>query len=175
MRTMVVTMIVLLCAGVGFAEPNEVSRDFVLTVIGGPSIDNEKTEIGVWAGLRKGNTEFGGASMWRIFTENDTKDDVDSKERNSEVALGVYASVYLPEIIDVDNPLPFEWLPDKILSEPYFGGSILADLKGKGAVISPHTGILVYETVGIMYQFMAFTGNEAKDKGLLTLSAKFPF
>jgi len=177
MRTKWIVALVLCLSCVAQAEPNEVesNRAFVLTILGGPSIDNEDTQVGVWAGVRKVNTEIGAASMWRMFTEDDTNADVDGNDRNSELALGVYGSIYLPELVDVDNFIPIPGLPEKLLSQPFFGGSILADVKGKGAVIAPHTGIRVYEIIGVMYQYLAFSGNEAKDKGLFTLTANFPF
>ena len=176
-RKWILVLIVLCLSIVAQAEPNDVesNRAFVLTILGGPSIDNEDTQVGVWAGIRKVNTETGAASMWRMFTEDDTDADVDKDNRNSELALGVYGSIYMPELIDVNNFIPIPGLPEKLLSQPFFGGSIVADVKGKGAAIAPHTGVRVYETIGVMYQYLAFIDNDAKNKGLLTLTANFPF
>lgn len=168
MKTWIVMLVVLVCASVSLADDS-----VNLWVLGEPSIDNQNNEVGALVGFRRDNVEIGIAGLWRMFGEADTEPSDEEKE--SEFALGAYGLFHLPEIIDVNNPIPIPGLPDKIMSEPYVGLKFLKDVKGKGTSFSPVTGMRIFETIGIMYEYRGFHGIDIPDRNILTLSLQIPF
>lgn len=171
MKKWIVVLILLVCASVGFAE--DTNRACVARLLGGANLDNQNNEIAGWLGYKRDNREVGVIGDWRMFTEADT--DAKDDERSSAFGIGAYGGLYLPEVIDVNNFIPIEGLPEKFASDPMIGVSLVFDVKGKALAVSPFALLEVFETFGVMYEYRGFHGIDIPDKSKFTIGIQFPF
>lgn len=83
----------------------------------------ENDAVGVRVGTTFGDmneVEIGVSSLWYPSDE-------------APQIWGVYGLYYFDDILDVNQPIPFEFLPTKIKVKPYFGGLISVDFEGEDA------------------------------------------
>ena len=167
MKKLVLTVVfaLMLCGSVQ-ADPN----DAVTFWMAGSNLGYQNTDLSAWLGLRRENIEFGVAAEWRMFSEGDTDEDI-----QSEFALGPFAVYHFPDLIDVNNPLDIDWLPDKLAGEPFVFLSYLIDIQGKGASISPDLGIRLLDVFALSWEYSYYRGIPADNEGRIGLSVKYQF
>jgi len=168
MRKLFVLLLILACCQIASAEdPNESISLWLM----GNSLAYHNSDLSLWAGYRQDNTEFGVASNWRMFSEGDTDEDT-----QSTFAIGPYGAYHFPGLIDIDNPLKdIEWMPEKLVGEPFLCISYLFDTKGKGTSVAPMVGVRLLDMFSLSYQYSFFNGSQAEDKGQIGLSTKWKF
>jgi len=168
-RTMLALILILCVCGIAeAADPNE-SVTFWLS---GSNLGYHNTDLSAWIGYRNEETEVGVAMDWRMFSEGDTDEDF-----QSNFALGPYAVIHLPGLIEINNPVDLDWLPlpDKIASEPFFSLAYLFDLDGKGTSISPAVGMRVFDMFAAKIEYNIFHGVAADDEFKAGLSLQHRF
>lgn len=171
MKTVILIVALMLClVGTSFgAEPNE-PKNAVAFWVSGTDLGNQNTDLSAWLGFRRDNIEIGVATEWRMYAEGDTDADF-----QSNFSVGPYGVYHFPGLIDVNNPIDVEWLPDKLLGEPFLSLSYLIDTKGMGATISPGVGIRLLDVFAVMYQYSWYKGVPADNQGRIGLSVKWEF
>lgn len=172
MKTLLLIVALALCL-VGISRANEpnVPDSRALTLwVSGDSLAYQNTNLGVMLGLRQKNVELGVAGEWRIFSEGDTNADI-----QSNFALGPYGVYHFPGLIDVNNPIDVDWLPDKLLAEPFLSLAYLIDLKGQGAVTRPGVGIRLLDIFALSWDYSFYQGVPADNEGRFGLSVKLDF
>ena len=175
---LIVVLIVLVCASLGFAraaEPNETQKDEAITLwLTGNSPAYQNTNIGVMIGCLNDDIEIGGALDWRKWSEGDTEDDM-----QSNLAVGIYGIVHFPELIDVNTPLDLPFLPDKLASKPCVGIAYLFDVETtsgeKGTSIPLFAALRIFDLFAIRYEFNIYQGIDVKDNSSLGLSLQWKF
>jgi len=176
MRTAILTVTLALClVGVSAAaEPNAPEKDRAITLwVSGDSLAYQNTDLGIMLGIRgvgKPNIELGVAGEWRIFSEGDTDNNI-----QSNFALGPYGVYHFPGLIDGNNPIEVPWLPDKLLGEPFVSLAYLIDTKGQGAVVRPGIGIRLLDLFALSWDYSFYKGVPADNEGRIGLSAKWEF
>lgn len=88
------------------------------------------------------------------------------QDNNEEpAAIGVYGVVYLPDIVQVPNPIIWKGAPETLNGKPYFGVKVERDIVEKTTNFSPIGGVAIdpffieYETddelvsIGVMFRF----------------------
>lgn len=131
MKTVMMLAVALILCLTGCTEQYSVSvwGDEELGVRIGNYIDEEKT------------TEIGVSGLW-----------LDSEE--APARIGVYAIRYLPEIIQIPNPIVWEGLPKTLSGKPYFGPAIERDLNLDETNFSLIAGVTIENFLFIQEQFV---------------------
>jgi len=171
MKRALLTVAVLL-ALCGVTKAEDPNRALTLWV-SGDSLAYQNTDLGVMLGIRGiGNTnvEVGVAGEWRIFSEGDTDQDI-----QSDFALGPYGVYHFPGLIDVNNPIDVSWLPDRLLGEPFVSLAYLIDIRGQGAVVRPGIGIRLLDVFALSWDYSFYKGVPADNEGRIGLSVKWQF
>jgi len=167
MRKLLILFVILaFCQIVSAADPNESLTLWLM----GNDLAYQNTNLSISTGYRKDNAEFGVAMDWRMFSEGDTDEDV-----QSIFAIGPYAAYHFPDLIDIDNPFDVEWMPEKLIGEPFLRLSYLFDTKGKGTSVAPMIGVRVFDTFSLSYQRILFNGSTAENGGQFGISTQFRF
>lgn len=172
-RAILMIVAILVMAGAARAqEPNvPVENDRAITLwVSGSDLGYQNTDLSAWLGLRQKNVEFGVATEWRMFSEGDTNTNI-----QSQLSIGPYGVYHFPGLIDVNNPLDVEWLPEKFVGEPFISLSYLIDTKGQGAAISPGIGIRLFDSFALFWDYSFYKGIPADNQGRIGLSAKWDF
>ncbi len=74
------------------------------------------------------NTEVGmSASWWNDETEPQV--------------IGLFGIRYLPEVLQIPNPIVLDWLPETLKGRPYLGARIERSLRVDTTIFSPLAGI----------------------------------
>lgn len=165
-KLLILIMILCVCGIVKSAEPNE-SATFWLS---GSDLGYHNTDLSSWIGYRNDNTEVGIALEWRMFSEGDNYEDM-----QSNFAVGPYGCYHMPGLIEIDNPFGIAWLPEKLAGDPFVGVSYLFDVKGKGTSINPVFGMRIFDLFAMTYEYSFFNGNDAEDEGKIGLSYQHKF
>ena len=81
--------------------------------------------------------------------------------------------------VDVPNPIPVEWLPDKFNAKPYFGAQVGLDVNNNGVITGPIAGLIVQDLIVVEYQYQRLTERlgtqlDNEHKVLLGLKIKIP-
>lgn len=73
--------------------------------------------------------------------------------------FGAY-SLYEFGTVEVNNPIPVEWLPAKLTGTPYMGGYLTIDLadEGRKALGGPMVGLLVQDVLAIELRYQLVNG-----------------
>ena len=167
-KRILLTLVLILCVcGIArAADPNE-SLTFWLS---GSDLGYHNTNLSTWLGYRTDDTEVGVALDWRMFSEGDTDEDV-----QSNFAVGPYGCYHMPGLIEIDNPFGASWLPEKLAGDPFVGVSYLFDVDGKGTSIKPVVGLRIFDLFAFKYEYSFFNGSPAKDEGKVGLSYQYRF
>jgi len=168
MKKLLILTVILACCQVTHADdPNESVSLWLM----GNNLAYQNSDLSLWVGYRRDNAEFGVASNWRMFSEGDTDEDT-----QSDFAIGPYAAYHFPGLIDINNPFAdIEWMPDKLIGEPFLCLPFLFDTKSKGSAIAPMAGVRVFEMFSLSYQHFLYTGNTADNKGQVGISTNWKF
>jgi hypothetical protein len=168
MKKLIVTLIMILaCCSIARAQdPNQAVTLWLSAA--NPSYQN--TDLKLMVGGRSGNIELGAAMDWRMFSEGDNDEDL-----QSQFALGPYGVYHFPGAIDVNSPINLPWLGDKLLGDPFLGMSYLFDVDGKGTSFSPFAGVRIFDMFALTYQYSLYYGSPATDEGRIGLSLKWDF
>lgn len=166
-RTMLTLVLVLcVCSIAKAADPNE-SVTFWLS---GSNLGYHNTDLSALIGFRQNNTEIGVAMDWRMFSEGDNDEDM-----QSDFAVGPYGCFHMPGLIEIDNPFGATWLPEKLAGDPFVAVSYLFDVKGKGTSVNPCVGVRVFDLFALTYEYSFFNGSPAVDEGKIGLSYQYKF
>jgi len=166
-RTMLALIVILCVCGITkAADPNE-SVTFWLS---GSNLGYHNTDLSAWIGYRQNDTEIGVALDWRMFSEGDNDEDM-----QSDFAVGPYGCFHMPGLIEIDNPFGAAWLPEKLAGDPFVGVSYLFDVKGKGTSINPVVGVRVFDVFAFTYGYSFFNGSPAIDEGRIGLAYQHKF
>lgn len=137
MRTLIliVALALALCAGCAEEQKGKVSLWGTY----------ETDAVGARVGYAVNGNEVGVYGAWRPASEDPPN------------IAGVYA-LHEFATIDVNNPIPLEWLPDKLTATPYLGGYVTVDFadEGRKAMGGPMVGLKVFNAVAFeaRYQFV---------------------
>jgi len=167
-KRMMLTLILILCVCSisEAADPNE-SVTFWLS---GSNLAYHNTDLSAWVGYRADNTEVGVAMDWRMFSEGDNDEDM-----QSDFAIGPYGCYHMPGLIEIDNPFGAAWLPEKLAGDPFIAISYLFDVKGKGTSINPAVGLRVFDMFALTGGYSFFNGSTATNEGKIGLSYQYRF
>ena len=74
--------------------------------------------------------------------------------------FGAY-SLYEFGAIEVVNPIPLDWLPEKLTGKPYLGGYVTVDLADEGRKIlgGPMAGVLIQDVLAIELRYQLVNGS----------------
>ena len=172
MKRVLLTVALMLClVGASFgADANEPDKSMTFWLsANSPAYQN--TDLSVMLGFRQGNTELGVATEWRMYAEGDTE-----TQDQSDFAIGPYAVVHLPGVIQIKNPLPIDWLPAELAGDPFVGLAYVFDVKGKGATFAPFTGLRVFDLFAFTVKYSMYSPEIPADNQLqLGLSGQWAF
>jgi len=176
MKTLIVTLVLMLaCCGIARSADVNEPYEFFTVWLSGTNLAYHNTDLSVWLGYRHNlnedfDVEIGPAINWRMWSEGDAEE-----KSQSNLALGAYAAVHALKLIDVPNPLPFDYLPAQLLGEPFVSIEYLIDTDGQGSSITPACGIRVFEVLAVVYRYRMVEGEKVPDGSSIAISTKFKF
>lgn len=104
---------------------------------------------------------------------------VDIAEGRCDVpgVVGAYGIYKFPDIVQIPNPIPFEWLPAQFAGTAYFGIHAGLDLTNEGTFVGPIAGVIFNDVMVIEYTYvMSDYALEAVDGDhRIMLGLKFDF
>ncbi|MHC4207357.1 MAG: hypothetical protein ACYSTT_22100 [Planctomycetota bacterium] len=108
--------------------------------------DNEV--VGARVGYVNNNIEVGGLSYWWYDTE----------PMEPPQVFGAYGAYHFPDLIEVANPIPVDWLPATLHASPYLGMQIGINCdREKRDFIGPIAGLLLQDLLVIEYQYREYS------------------
>lgn len=134
------------------------ARDWTTWVLGNDD------EIGVRVGYEVAeNAEAGMVTYW-------------SPDNNHPQIWGAYGLYFFPDLVEIQNPLPVLFLPEKFVGKGYFGLQIGVNFDNDNTFAVPVAGILFNEVLSLEYQYY---DNEFRrsleDEHVLKLAVRFRF
>jgi hypothetical protein len=105
-------------------------------------------QYSVWAW---GDEELG-VRVGNIFDANRVEVGVSivmQDDDNEPKSVGMYAIRYLPEVIQIPNPIVWEGLPKTLAGQPYFGLSVDRDCNEDTTSLSPIAGFIIEKFIFI--------------------------
>jgi len=137
-RKLLICLVVLCFAMTTYAEDG-----LKFWSLGEQSIVTPDKSLLLRLGMEEDNKEFG---LQTTF--------LPSAEPELPEIYGMYGLYHFPDVIDINNPIPFDFLPEKVQASVYLGGQITVDFgeDDVGSYTGFIAGTIINEVIVIEYQ-----------------------
>ena len=141
MKRVIALLLILACTSMVSAS------DLAFWAIGEQTLVEPADGLMLRLGYEMDQTEVGIQTLFVPSAEPDVPD-----------VFGIYSVFHLPDPIEVPNPIPLDWLPEKLTASIYLGGQISVDFANNddGAFKGLIAGMLINNNLVIEYQYNRF-------------------